>query len=48
MNAYSDKLYGSLEGIEMVISVEFLSLAEIVEFCLIESESLASIAEKIE
>ena len=35
MNAYSDKLYGSLEGIEMVISVEFLSLAEIVEFCLI-------------
>ena len=46
MNAYSDKLYGSLEG--MVISVEFLSLAEIVEFCLIESESLAPIAEKIE
>lgn len=48
MNAYSDKLYGSPEKIEMVISVEFLLLAEIVEFCLIESEGLALIVEKIE
>lgn len=48
MNAYSDKLYGSLEGMEMAINVDFLSLAEIGEFSLIESESLAPFAEKIE
>lgn len=32
----------------MAINVDFLSLAEIGEFCLIESESLAPFAEKIE
>ena len=48
MNPYSDKLYGSLKGMKIAINADFLSLAEIGEFCLIESESLAPFAEKIE
>lgn len=48
MNSYSDKLYGNLEGMEITINADFLSLAGRGEFCLIESECLASFHEKIE
>lgn len=48
MNAYSGKLYGSLEGMDAIVEDDFLSLAGRREFCLVESESLAPFAEKIE
>ena len=48
MNAYSDKLYGSLEGMDIVVENDFLSLAGSGEICLVESDSLMPSIEKIE
>lgn len=48
MSPYSDQLYGGLEGVEPVVNQDFLSLAGSGEFCLAESESLASHEENIE
>lgn len=48
MNFYSDKLYGSLDGVETAVNEDFLSLAGSGEYCLTESDCLAPFAEKIE
>lgn len=48
MNPYSDKLYGNLEGIELAVNPDFLSMAGDGEFCLAESEGLAAFVEDIE
>ena len=48
MNAYSDKLYGSLEGMDIVVENDFLSLAGSGEICLVESDCLMRFIEKIE
>lgn len=48
MNPYSDKLYGSLEGTDIMVKDDFLSLADCGDICLVESESLMSFTEKIE
>ncbi len=48
MNSYSNNLYGSLDGIDVIAEDEFLSLAGSGEYCLVESESMDSYREKIE
>ena len=48
MNPYSDQLYGSLEGTDIVVENDFLSLAGSGEICLVESDSLIPSIEKIE
>lgn len=48
MNPYSDKLYGGLEGMEIVVENDFLSLAGSGEICLVESDCLMPFIEKIE
>lgn len=48
MKPYSDKLYGSLDGIDISVEDDFLSLAGSGEFCLVETERLSPFAEKIE
>lgn len=48
MNPYSEKLYGSLEGVDIMVENDFLSLTGSGEVCLVESESLIPFAEKIE
>lgn len=48
MNSYSDKLYGSLEEMDIVVENDFLSLAGSGEICLVESDSLMPSIEKIE
>ena len=48
MSPYSDKLYGSLEGMDIVVENDFLSLAGSGEICLVESDSLMPSIEKIE
>lgn len=48
MNAYSESLFGGLEGMDTVVNEDFLSLAGDGEVCLVESENLAPFAKKIE
>ena len=48
MSLYSDKLYGSLEGTDIVVENDFLSLAGGGDNCLAESEGLAAYEESIE
>lgn len=48
MNSYSDKWYGGLEGVDVVVEDDFLSLAGRGEFCLAESEHLLPFGEKME
>ena len=48
MSLYSDKLYGSLEGTDIVVENDFLSLAGGGDICLVESDSLMPYIEKIE
>ncbi len=48
MNLYSEQLYGSLEGVDIMVESDFLSLAGSGEVCLAESERLVPFAEKIE
>lgn len=48
MNQYSDKLYGSLEKMDIVVENNFLSLAGSGEICLVESDRLMRFIEKIE
>lgn len=48
MNPYSDKLYGSLEGTDIVVENAPLSQAGSGEICLVESDSLIPSIEKIE
>lgn len=48
MSPYSDQLYGGLEGVEPVVNADFLLLAGSGEFCLAESDGLASYEENIE
>ena len=48
MNPYSDKLYGSLEKMDIVVENDFLSLAGSGEICLVESDRLMRFIEKIE
>lgn len=48
MNSYSDKWYGGLEGVDVVVEDDFLSLAGRGEFCLAESEHLLPFDEKME
>lgn len=48
MNAYSEKLYGSMEETDIVVEKDFLSLAGSGEFCLVESDCLVPFIEKIE
>lgn len=48
MNPYSDQLYGSLEGTDIVVKRDFLSPARSGEFCLAESDYLMPFIEKIE
>ena len=48
MSPYSDRLYGSLKGMELTVNPDFLSLAGSGEFCLAESEGLAAYEESIE
>lgn len=48
MNPYSDQLYGSLEGVDIMVENDFLSLAGSGEICLVESDRLMPFAEKVE
>ena len=48
MNPYSDQLYGSLEGTDIVVENDFLSLAGSGEICLVESDRLMPFIEEIE
>lgn len=48
MDPYSDQLYGSLEGMELAVNPDFLSLAGSGEFCLSESGNLVPYEENIE
>lgn len=48
MSPYSDRLYGSLEGTDITVNPDFLSLAGSGEYCLAESEGIAVYEERIE
>lgn len=48
MSPYSDRLYGSLDGMELEVNPDFLSLAGSGEYCLAVSEGLAAYEESIE
>lgn len=48
MNPYSEKMYGSLEGTDIVVEKDFLSLAGSGEICLVESDRLMPFIEKME
>lgn len=48
MSPYSDRLYGSLKGMELAVNPDFLSQAGSGEICLVESDSLMPSIEKIE
>jgi len=47
MNAYSARLYGRLEGVEIHIVEDFLSQAGENDYCLVETEQLQPFTEQI-
>lgn len=48
MNLYSEQIYGSLKGVDIIVENDFLSMAGSGEVCLVESDSLMPFAENIE
>lgn len=48
MNAYSGKLYGSMEDVDIITDEDFAARAGDGELCLMESGSLKSAADKME
>lgn len=48
MNPYSEQLYCSLKGVDIMVENDFLFLAGSGEFCLVESDSLMPFIEKME
>lgn len=48
MNAYSYKIYGNLDGVEVRAAEDFLARAGEGEWCLVETESLGPVLEKVE
>ena len=48
MNAYSARLYGTLDGVDIALEEAFLLRAGEGEFCLVETEMLKPVEERIE